>query len=134
MTNIFAGTWRLNVTKSQFDPKYVPKDGVVVFEPDGDGYLMKAEGTSSSGERCQERAQRLLLDGKEHPMPDIPGLTGLSTRPTPNRIEAEGRMNGEVVGRATYDVSEDGKTLTATARGTGVSGPFETRAVFERVS
>lgn len=130
----FAGTWRLNVAKSKFDPKYVPIDGTVVFEPVAEGYFMNAEGSNGAGDRVQERPQHLILDGVEHPVPDIAGLTAVSRRVTSRRIEAEGRMNGQLVGKATYELSDDGSTLTATAQGTGANGAFETCAIFERTA
>jgi hypothetical protein len=132
MQDTFVGTWKLNVEKSEFDPKYVPTEGTVTFERDSEGtYLMKAEGVAG-GQRVAERPQRFVLDGKEHAVLDIPGLTGVATLSDPNTITAEGRMNGKTVGQATYSVSAGGKTLTATASGTGTNGPFQTRAVFER--
>jgi hypothetical protein len=134
MQDVFVGTWKLNVERSQFDPKHVPAAGTLVFELDSDGcVLMKAEGINAAGERVAERPQRFIFDGQEHPMADIPGLTGMATRPNANTIVGEGRMNGKVVGKGTYAVSADGKTLSATASGMGVNGPFETRAVFDRL-
>ena len=133
MTDAFVGNWKLDVKQSEFDPKYVPAAGTVLFELDPEGcYLMTAEGITSAGERVAERPQRFVTDGKEHSVADIPGLTTVSTRPDPNTLVGEGRMNGKVVGQATYTVSADGSTLTATASGSGVNGPFKTRAVFNR--
>jgi len=133
MNDIFVGTWKLNVEQSAFDPKHVPTAGTMVFELDSEGvYLMKAEGVTAAGDKVAERPQRFLLDSKEHPVPDIPGLTAVTSRPDSNTLVAEGRMNGKVVGRASYIVSADGRTLTATASGMGTQGPFETRAVFNR--
>jgi len=129
----FVGIWKLNVERSEFDPKYVPAAGTMLFELDAEGhYVMKAEGITTAGERVAERPQRFIPDGEEHSVADIPGLTTVSTRPDPNTLVAEGRMNGKVVGQATYTVSADGSTLTATASGLGVNGPFKTRAVFNR--
>jgi hypothetical protein len=133
MQGIFVGTWKLSVGQSQFDPKHVPTGGTLVFERDAEGcYLMKAEGINAAGEKVAERPQRFHLDGVERPMAEMPGLTAVSSRPDPNTIVAEGKMNGKVVGKSTSVVSEDGKTLTATVFGLGVNGPFETRAVFNR--
>jgi hypothetical protein len=133
MQDPFVGTWTLNLGKSQLDPKYVAAAGTVVFEKDSEtGYLMKADGVTEAGERVAERPQRFILDGREHPVPDAPGVTAVAARPDPNTLTTEARMNGTVVGQARYTVSPDGQTLTATATGTGTKGPFETRAVFDR--
>jgi hypothetical protein len=133
MQDPFVGTWTLNVGKSQLDPSYVASAGTVVFEKDSEsGYLMKAEGVTETGERVAERPQRFILDGQEHPVPDASGVIAIATRPDPNTIAAEARMNGAVVGHARYTVSPDGRTLTATAKGMGTKGPFQTTAVFDR--
>ena len=133
MSDVFVGTWKLNVEASEFDPKHVPTAGSVAFELDAEGcYVMKGEGTNAAGEKVAERPQRFILDGQEHPIADIPGLTAMSSRLAPNVLVAEGKMNGKVVGKATYEVSADGRRLSATASGMGVNGPFKTRAVFDR--
>jgi hypothetical protein len=135
MSDIFVGTWKLNVEKSEFDPKHVPTAGTLVFERESEGcYLMRAQGVNSAGEKVAERPQRYILDGQEHPIPDIPGLTAFSSSPDPSTLVTEGRMNGKVVGHSTSTVSADGQTLSATASGMGVNGPFKTRAVFDRVA
>lgn len=133
MQDPFVGTWTLNLGESRLDPSYVAAAGTVVFEKDSEtGYLMKAEGVTQAGERVAERPQRFILDGQEHPVPDAPGVTAVATRPDPNTLTAEARVNGAIVGQARYTVSPDGRTLTATATGTGTKGPFQTRAVFDR--
>jgi hypothetical protein len=135
MSDVFVGTWKLNIEQSEFDPKHVPTGGTVTFELDAEGcYVMRGEGINAAGEKVAERPQRFVLDGQEHPMADIPGLTAMATRPEPNTLVAEGRMNGKIVGQGTYTVSADGQTLSATASGMGVNGPFKTRAVFDRQS
>lgn len=133
MPDPFVGSWTLNLEKSELDPSYVAAAGTVVFETDSEsGYLMKAEGVTQAGERVAERPQRFILDGQEHPVPEAPGVTAVATRPDPNTLTAEARMNGAIVGQARYTVSPDGQTLTAIATGTGTKGPFQTRAVFDR--
>jgi len=133
MRDPFVGSWTLNLEKSELDPSYVARAGTVAFERDSEsGYLMKAEGVTQAGERVAERPQRFILDGQEHPVPEAPGVTAVATRPDANTLAAEARMNGTIVGQARYEVSPDGRTLTATATGTGTKGPFRTRAVFDR--
>jgi hypothetical protein len=133
MPDPFVGTWTLNLAKSQLDPSYAAAAGTVVFERDSETvYLMRAEGVTQAGDRVAERPQRFVLDGREHPVADSPGVFAVATRPDATTIVAEARMNGAVVGQARYTVSADGRTLTATATGTGTRGPFETRAVFDR--
>ena len=55
--------------------------------------------------------------------------------PDPLTIEAGAEVDGQVLGRGTTRVSDDGQTLTVTTEGVGQVGPFlKTFAVFERVT
>jgi len=116
MQDPFVGTWKLNPEKSKFDANHRPAGGRMVFELEAAGnYLLTAEGTKPNGEKVAERPQRFILDGKEHPIPGLPGLTAVASRPDPNTIRAEARReDGSVVGGGTYVVSADGNSLTAT--------------------
>jgi hypothetical protein len=116
MHDPLIGTWELDTEKSQFDPKHRPAAGTVVLELSTEGhYLMTAEGIAANGEKCKERPTRFIPDGKEHPIPDFPGLICVSTRPDPHTITSEARReDGSVVGGGTYVVSADGMTLTVT--------------------
>jgi len=53
--------------------------------------------------------------------------------PRARTLEAGAEVDGRVLGKGTYKVSDDGKTLTVTAEGMGLKGPFKTVAVFEKV-
>lgn len=119
MQDPFVGTWKLNVEKSEFDANHRPTAGIMVFELDAQRhYLMTAEGRNGKGEKVVERPARFITDGKEHPIPDFPGLKAVHTRPDPNTIAGEARReDGSVVGSGTYVVSADGKSLTATTSG-----------------
>ena len=115
----FAGTWKMDAQGSKFDPNHRPTEATMRFEPDGDGYVMHAEGVSE-GRQVQERPVRIILDGKHHPVPGFPELVAISTRPEPNTILMRGLRGDETVGEASYVVSSDGTTLTATVAGTDI--------------
>jgi hypothetical protein len=72
----FSGTWKLNPEKSRFDPNHRPMSATMCWERTAEGYSMKAEGINSEGQAFQERPQRLIVDGHEHPVPDAPGDGG----------------------------------------------------------
>jgi hypothetical protein len=135
MKDPFVGTWKLNVEKSEFDPNHRPTAGTMVFELDEQGhYQLKAEGFNAKGEKVTERPARFILDGKEHPVADFPGLKAMSTRPDANTIKGEARgEDGSVVGGGTYVVSPDGKSLTATNFGwDSQMRQFKQRTVWDR--
>jgi hypothetical protein len=135
MQDSFIGTWKLNVEKSEFDANHKPTAGTMVFELDTQGhYLMTAEGRNEKGEKVAEPPAKFILDGKEHPIPNFPGLKTVYTRPDPNTIAGEARReDGSVVGGGTYVVSADGKSLTVTNFGwDSQMRQFKLRTVWDR--
>ena len=116
MQDPLIGTWKLNPEQSQFDPNHRPSEGTIVFELNAEGhYVMTAEGVTATGEKCKERPARFIPDGKEHPVPEFPGLIAVATRPDPHTMTGEVRReDGSVVGGGTYVVSSDEKSMTVT--------------------
>jgi hypothetical protein len=137
MQDPFVGTWTLNTALSEFDANHRPTAGTVTFEIDEQGrYLMQGQGTNASGDKVVERPQRFIPDGKEHPIPNAPGLKAISTQPDANTLTGEARReDGSVIGGGTYVVSADGKTLTATNFGFDAQlREFKQRTVWERAA
>jgi hypothetical protein len=116
MQDPLIGTWKLSPEKSRFDANHRPKAGTMVFELSPEGhYLMKAEGVSENGQNVAERPVRFIPDGKDHPVPDFPGLIATANHTDPHTLIGEVRReDGTVVGGGTMVVSADGKSLTAT--------------------
>lgn len=135
MNDPFVGTWTLNVTRSTFDANHQPPNGTMTFERDADGsYLMRAHMTKPSGEVVQERPQRLRPDGKPYPVPDLYGLTAVTTQPNPYTLVGQVRReDGSLVGEGEYVVSDDGRALTATTAGWDTQlRQFRTQTVWDR--
>jgi hypothetical protein len=132
----FSGTWKLNPERSQFDPNHRPAAGTMIFETEQDGvYILKAEGVNAKGEKCAEKPARIVPDGKDHPLPDFPGLSVVAHRPDPRTIRSEVRReDGSVVGGGSYVVSEDGRSMLATTFGYDTQlRQFQTQTAWERV-
>jgi hypothetical protein len=138
----FEGTWKANNEKSQWDPAYTPEQACMRFEATETGYLLVAYGIKD-GQPVAERPTSIIPDGRRRPVVDLngrpipgvpPGTLAYGTRPDPLTIEASAEVDGQVLGRGTYRVSDDGHTLTVTTEGVGLKGPFKTHAVFERVT
>ena len=118
MTDLFTGTWELNPQRSAFDANHRPTQATMVFEVDGNAYVLKAQGVSGDGKRVTENPQRLIPDGIAYPVPGFPGLTAVCTRRDPNTLSAEVRReDGTLAGQAEYVVSPDGRSLAATNSG-----------------
>ena len=137
----FEGTWKANNERSQFDPAYTPEQACLRFEATDDGYLLVAYGIKD-GQAVAERPTSIIADGRRRPIVDLngrpipgvpPGAVSFGNQPDPNTIEAGAEADGKMLGKGTYKVSDDGKTLTVTTEGMGLKGPFKTMAVFERV-
>ena len=137
----FEGTWKARIDKSKFDPAYTPEQGCLRFELTEAGYLLVAYGIKD-GQPVAERPTLIVADGRRRPIVDlngrpIPGVPSgalaFGNRPDARTIEGGAEVDGKVLGKGTYSVSEDGGTLTVTTEGMGVTGPFKTMAVFERV-
>ncbi len=135
MNDVFVGKWALNLQKSKFDANHKPSSGTMVFELKPQvHYLMTAEGTKENGEKVAERPVTFIPDGRERPVPELPGLTAIAKRPNPNTLHLEvKREDGSVVGGATYAVLEAGKELVATTFGYDSQlRQFEQHTVWDR--
>jgi hypothetical protein len=139
--DLFEGTWRANVDKSQWDPKHVPEQACLRFEVTETGYLLVAYGVKD-GQAVAERPTRIVADGKRRPLVDLngrpipgvpPGAMAVGNRPDRHTLEGHVEVDGKSLGTGRYHVSEDGKTLTVTNEGMGLKGPFKVVAVFDRV-
>ena len=72
-------------------------------------------------------------DGKEHAIPGAPGLIEVSRWVGPRVLDTVASKDGKVVGHTSYEVSDDGKTLTAKISGSDASGTaFEQIIVCDR--
>lgn len=133
----FIGTWTLNPVRSDFDPNHRPSKATMTWQRGEHGdYLLLAEGVDDKGRPCVEKPQRLLPDGKAHPVEGLPGLTTLTTRPDAHTIRAEARReDGSLAGEGTYAVVEEGRTMISATKGFDSQlRPFTMRTVWDRVS
>jgi hypothetical protein len=136
MHDPFLGPWSLNPGRSELTPSHRPSEATMTWQIDGDGaYLLLAEGTNDKGQRCAEKPQKLIPDGKPYPVEQLPGLNCITTRPDSNTIRAEvKREDGSIAGEGTYEVAADGKTMTASTSGFDSQlRPFTMRTVWERM-
>jgi hypothetical protein len=130
--NPLAGTWQANISKSQRHPNHLFKSATLRFEVSDDVVSMTYTGVNMSGVE-ESGTFKIHPDGKEHPIPDAPGLVEVSRWAGPRLLDTVASQSGKVVGHSSYEVSEDGKTLTAKISGTDASGAgFEQVIVCDR--
>jgi hypothetical protein len=131
-TNPFSGTWVANIAKSKRHPNHLFKSAKMRFEVSAEVVSLTYTGVNMSGVE-ESGTSKLYPDGKEHAIAEAPGFVAVSRWLGPRILETVGKKDGKVVGRSTYEISEDGKTLTANMTGIDASGStFEQVILFER--
>jgi len=116
------GTWKLNVEKSKFSPGPAPKSFTVKFEAAGNGVKVTGEGIDADGKPFTNE-YTANYDGKEVPYKGSAIIDTISMRRIDARTtERTDKKDGKVVQTLVRVVAEDGKTFTATTRGTNAKG------------
>ena len=139
--DLFEGTWRAMNDKSSWDPAYTPEQACMRFETTDTGDLpwrtesrtvRPAPNVPPQSHRTDDAGRLSIWEAVRfrvfHPVP-----WRSESQPDSRTLEAGAEVDGKVLGKGTYKVSEDGRTLTVTAEGIGLKGPFKTVAIFERV-
>ena len=132
MPSPFVGNWVANLSKSKRHPNHQFQSATLQFAVEGDTVTLTQGGVNASG---QEESGTITLhaDGKERPVPQAPGVVSVVRWIGTQVLETIGKKDGQEVGRGTYEVSADGKTLTATVSGRDGSGAaFAQVIVFDR--
>ncbi len=127
------GTWKLNVAKSKFSPGPAPQSLTVKVEPSGQGEKVTTEAVNADGTRTTVQ-YTANFDGKDYPLTgsqiaDTVSLKRIDARTT----ERSDRKGGKAAQTITRVVSQDGKTMTATVKGTNAQGQaVDSVIVFEK--
>ncbi|MBA3769975.1 MAG: hypothetical protein H0X08_05685 [Blastocatellia bacterium] len=131
--NLFTGTWRANLAKSQRHSNHMFHSATLRFDVSGDTVTLTHNGINRDG-KPESGTTTLHPDGKEHAIsPQAPGVVIVTKWVGAHTLETTAMRDGQVVGQGSYEVSGDGKTLTAKVRGVDESGaPFEQVIVFDR--
>ena len=122
--NPLVGTWKLNVTKSKFDPGPAPKSMTRTVEAQGDGVKYTFAGVGADGKPVAY-GFAVKFDDKDNPiMGSMPsGAETISAkRLDANTFEATLKKGGKTIGTSKVTVSKDGKTTTVESNGTNAAG------------
>lgn len=126
-----AGTWTANLSKSRRDPNHQFFGATMRLEIAGDAVSLTYSGVNAAG-KTETGTQTMCADGRDHLHSAAPDVTTTSTIDA-RTLQVVGRKDGAVVGRGTYEVSDDGQTLTATMSGIDAKGrQFDQVIVFDR--
>jgi hypothetical protein len=127
------GTWELNVSKSTFNPGPGPRSESRTYVLAGTAITATSRGLDADGKPTAE-AWTVNYDGLDHPTTGNPNIDALSLK----RIDAftaefTEKRAGKVVVTGTRAISQDGKTMTITAKGTNGKGQeFNNVEVFDK--
>ena len=116
------GTWKLNVEKSKYSPGPAPQSQTLKVEAAGQGEKATTEGVNAAGTPTMTQ-YTANFDGKDYPFTGSQNLDKVSLK----RIDAwtterTDKKGDKVVGTFTRVVSQDGKTMTTTLKGTNPQG------------
>jgi hypothetical protein len=127
-----VGQWTANLSKSRRDANHQFESATLRFEVAGDAVTITHGGVNASGHE-ESGVTTLQADGEEHALPEAPGMVVVTRWVGSRALETVARKDGQRVSRGTYEVSADGRILTATVSGTDASGTdFEQVVVFDR--
>jgi hypothetical protein len=129
--HLLAGIWTASLAKSRRDPNHQFHRATMRVEVEGDRVSLTYGGVNAAG-KTEEGTQLICADGEAHPEAAAPGVVCTSTIDA-HTLQVVATKDGAMVGRGSYEVSEDGRTLTATMSGFDASGrPFDQVIVFDR--
>jgi ketosteroid isomerase-like protein len=117
----FVGTWKLNLTKSKFDPGPAPKSQTRTWAADGN---VRVEGVDAAG-KPMAYEYPIRADGKDYPTTGpVPNSADSisSKRIDANTIEATFTRRGKPADTTRFVVSRDATVLTMTVKGTLPNG------------
>src|SRR5712692_6577379 len=116
------GTWKLNVAKSKYSPGPAPQSQTLKVEASGQGEKATTEGVNAAGTPTMTQ-YTANFDGKDYPFTGSQNLDKVSLKRIDARTtERTDKKGDKVVGTFTRVVSQDGKTMTVTVKGTNPQG------------
>jgi hypothetical protein len=127
------GTWKLNLAKSKYNPGPGPQSLTVKVEASGQGEKVTAEGVNAAGTATKSE-YTAQYDGKDSPLTGSQNADTVSLKRIDARTTERTDKKGEkVVMTRTRVVSQDGKTMTVTEKGTNAQGQaMDNVVVFEK--
>ena len=135
-SNPFEGTWKLNLSKSKFEPGPAPKSLTRTIVAQSEGAKYTFDGIAADGKPISY-SFTVKYDGKDYPvsgtgMPS--GADSIAIRLIgTNKAEAIQKKAGKELGKAEAEVSKDGKITTVTTNGTTVDGrKLQSESVYDK--
>ena len=117
------GTWKLNVTKSKFDPAASRKSETRTYQMSDGAVMVHSETILSDGSK-QEVSFNGTPDGKDHLYSATPSFYAdtVSVRREGRGFIGESKKDGNLLFTTTDSFSADGKIMTLTTKGVNSKG------------
>jgi hypothetical protein len=136
--NPFAGSWKLNIAKSNFGTAQPPKSETRIVEVAGSGEKITFRGVAADGSKI-DYTFTSNLDGKPVPISGTGNPGGADsvavTHPDAHTTTAVLLKAGKQIGSTTTVVAPDGKVTTQTRKTTDANGnPMTQTLIWERSS
>jgi hypothetical protein len=127
------GTWKLNVEKSKFSPGPALQSQTLKVEASGEGEKVTMEGVNAAGTPIMFQ-YTAHFDGNDYPLAGAQNADTVSLKRIDARTtERTDKKGDKVVATLTRVVSQDGKTMTVTVKGTNAQGQaVDTVVVYEK--
>ena len=125
-----VGAWTLNHAKSTFSGA-VPYRRVTKFEVVGDA-IKETTYTMSAGAPSVVVEYTARFDGTDSPISNSPLSTVSLKRVDDRTVERTGKVQGQVVETETRTVSDNGKVLTVTTKGSRNGSDYSSVQVYDR--
>jgi hypothetical protein len=117
-----SGTWKMNPTKSNYNPGPAPKSITVKIASDADNMKLTSDGTDAAGKPTHVE-YTAKFDGKDYAITGIPNADTVALeRLDASTIRSTTKKGDQVVMTVTSVISKDGKTRTATFKGKNAEG------------
>lgn len=124
-----AGTWKLNATKSTYDPaELATKSGTVTYAFSGNSVTVTIDQVNAKGQKVHSE-YTATLDGADHPWKgtiDGKPNTGQDAvtfkKLDANTYHVENKLTGKVLTTNHIVMAADGKSRTTTTTGTNADG------------
>jgi hypothetical protein len=133
----FAGTWKLNVSKSKFaGPNPAPKELTLVSEEAGEQATATLKGTAVNGSPISIKFTNPITGGPVQFLEGgTPGVSSVTAKRKAGSaiVDFTDTKDGKVIQTSHYVVSADGKSIRGTIKGTDAQGKkFEGVEVWDK--
>ena len=112
----FVGSWTANLAESRLDPRLPLKGASMKISVNGSSVTISSAVVLPSGE-TQEGTETLRADGTETAGTLTPGVAHVANWIGPHVLAFIAKKGNQNIALITYEVSSDGKTLTARTSG-----------------